>query len=107
MTITSGDDAVMDFRAAENDKLDLGGQDYIVQDLPNLGVVLTLVDPVTHTTTGHVMGSLGRHRQIPWYQRISREIPRFFSVCRFFELDFACILSGLRQNSLELRAGNF
>jgi len=54
MTITSGDDAVMDFRAAENDKLDLGGQDYIVQDLPNLGVVLTLVDPVTHTTTGHV-----------------------------------------------------
>src|SRR5215204_1568187 len=53
----------------------------------------------------HKQGERGR--QIPWYQGISREFSPIVSVWWFFQLDLACLSSGLRANSLELRAGNF
>src|SRR5215204_2644591 len=38
---------------------------------------------------------------------MSREFSPVFSVGRFFQVDYACMFSGLRANSLEPRAGNF
>jgi Ca2+-binding RTX toxin-like protein len=51
MTITAGDDVVMDFRPSEGDRLAFGTQSYAISDSSN-GTVITLSDATG--TTGHV-----------------------------------------------------